>query len=106
MGQGSVRGACSCKYAQPLSTASARLTASPPPPPHPAPSQARTTLTTNYIGTADLTEALLPALAPGGRVVFVSSRAGLSSIVKDQGLRQRCASGVFCLGVPLLAPGR
>jgi NAD(P)-dependent dehydrogenase (short-subunit alcohol dehydrogenase family) len=52
--------------------------------------QARATFAINYHGTAAITEALLPLLADNtGRIVNVSSRAGLSSIIKDPKLRDR-----------------
>jgi NAD(P)-dependent dehydrogenase (short-subunit alcohol dehydrogenase family) len=52
--------------------------------------QARATFAINYYGTVSVTEALLPLMADNtGRVVTVSSRAGLSSIIKDPKLRDR-----------------
>eukprot|EP00199_Chlamydomonas_sp_CCMP681_P002633 CAMPEP_0119105428 /NCGR_PEP_ID=MMETSP1180-20130426/3388_1 /TAXON_ID=3052 ORGANISM="Chlamydomonas cf sp, Strain CCMP681" /NCGR_SAMPLE_ID=MMETSP1180 /ASSEMBLY_ACC=CAM_ASM_000741 /LENGTH=318 /DNA_ID=CAMNT_0007090471 /DNA_START=34 /DNA_END=990 /DNA_ORIENTATION=+ len=54
------------------------------------PVELRSTLATNYYGTADVTEALLPLITPGtGRVVTVSSRAGSLNILKSESLKQR-----------------
>eukprot|EP00197_Chlamydomonas_leiostraca_P003147 CAMPEP_0202869854 /NCGR_PEP_ID=MMETSP1391-20130828/13522_1 /ASSEMBLY_ACC=CAM_ASM_000867 /TAXON_ID=1034604 /ORGANISM="Chlamydomonas leiostraca, Strain SAG 11-49" /LENGTH=313 /DNA_ID=CAMNT_0049550243 /DNA_START=137 /DNA_END=1078 /DNA_ORIENTATION=+ len=54
------------------------------------PAEAAATMAVNYHGTVALTEAVLPLLAaPGGRIVTVSSRAGLTSIIRDPGLRKR-----------------
>ncbi|KAF5827463.1 short chain dehydrogenase/reductase [Dunaliella salina] len=55
------------------------------------PQEARITTDINYHGTADVTEALLPLMPTDGRsrVVTVASRAGLSSILKSQELKDR-----------------
>lgn len=51
---------------------------------------ARDTVGCNYIGTKLLTEALLPLIQPdGGRIVFVSSRAGNFDKITDPSLRER-----------------
>jgi NAD(P)-dependent dehydrogenase (short-subunit alcohol dehydrogenase family) len=46
--------------------------------------QARRTLATNYFGAAAMTEALLPLLPRGGRVVMVSSGMGELSVVSPE----------------------
>jgi NAD(P)-dependent dehydrogenase (short-subunit alcohol dehydrogenase family) len=46
--------------------------------------QARGTLATNYFGAAAVTEALLPLLPAGGRVVMVSSGMGELSVVSPE----------------------
>eukprot|EP00884_Botryococcus_braunii_P017099 jgi/Botrbrau1/4072/Bobra.152_3s0027.1 len=51
--------------------------------------EAATTLGTNFEGTREVCEALLPYIADGGRIVNVCSRAGKLSIVKAEGLRSR-----------------
>uniref|UniRef100_A0A7S3QKW7 Uncharacterized protein n=1 Tax=Dunaliella tertiolecta TaxID=3047 RepID=A0A7S3QKW7_DUNTE len=55
------------------------------------PQEARVTIDVNYHGTADVTEALVPLMPTDGRsrVVTVASRAGLSSILKSQQLKDR-----------------
>ncbi|CAG9466319.1 unnamed protein product [Pedinophyceae sp. YPF-701] len=46
--------------------------------------ECRQTFAVNYYGTKQTTEALLPLIPAGGRVVTVCSRAGLSSILKTK----------------------
>jgi carbonyl reductase 1 len=54
---------------------------------------ARETVGCNYFGTKLLTEALLPFIQPdGGRIVFVSSRAGNFEKISDPKLRERLLS--------------
>ncbi|KAG2487702.1 hypothetical protein HYH03_013701 [Edaphochlamys debaryana] len=53
------------------------------------PEEAKTTLGVNYYGTRQLTEALLPLMKPPARIVNVSSRAGLRSIVRSPELLKR-----------------
>lgn len=49
-----------------------------------------TTLTTNYFGTVNVTEAFLPLINEGGRVIFTSSRAGvLNNVIKDKKIQQQ-----------------
>ncbi|KAJ9516168.1 hypothetical protein QJQ45_024597 [Haematococcus lacustris] len=66
--------------------------------------EATATLATNYFGTVQLTEALLPMMPDHqGRVVTVSSRAGLTSIIRDPNLRQRFSSARTTAEVDALA---
>jgi len=50
---------------------------------------AETTINTNYFGTANVCEELMPLVREEGRVVMVSSSAGLPSIIKKQELREK-----------------
>jgi NAD(P)-dependent dehydrogenase (short-subunit alcohol dehydrogenase family) len=62
--------------------------------------QARVTMETNYSGTANLMEALTPLIPNNtGRIVTVTSRAGLSSILRSDELRHRWVAGFrLCSG--------
>ena len=49
-----------------------------------------TTLTTNYFGTVNVTEAFTPLINEGGRIIFTSSRAGvLNSVIKDKKIQEQ-----------------
>ncbi|GFR46735.1 hypothetical protein Agub_g8358 [Astrephomene gubernaculifera] len=54
--------------------------------------EAQVTLGTNYFGTRELTEKLIPLLRGPSRIVNVSSRAGSRSIVKSSALLSRLTS--------------
>ncbi|KAI3438244.1 hypothetical protein D9Q98_000681 [Chlorella vulgaris] len=51
--------------------------------------EAQQTIGVNFRGTANVTEALLPLIPDGGRIINVGSSAGKLSIVKDTALRER-----------------
>ena len=54
--------------------------------------QASETIRINFTGTLNLCKALFPLLRPHARVVNVSSRAGMLSLVKDESIRNRLKS--------------
>ncbi len=61
--------------------------------PEPIEEQVEMTLATNYFGTRRVTEALLPLLRRGARVVNVSSGHGrLAAVVRTSELRRRLTS--------------
>lgn len=51
--------------------------------------EARTTLDTNFVGTKDVCEAILPLMKQGGRIVNVCSMAGKEKIIKSPELLHR-----------------
>jgi len=51
--------------------------------------QANVTLGINYFGTLHVCEHLLPLMKPGGRIVNVSSQAGLLSNIKSKNLKDK-----------------
>eukprot|EP01083_Nonionella_stella_P228711 810324_1 len=55
-----------------------------------------TTLQTNYYGPINVTEAFLPLVKDGGKIIFTSSRAGLlSKVIKDQNIQQQLLKSDF-----------
>jgi len=62
------------------------------------PKEARHTLDVNFVGTANVCEAMLPLLTQGGRIVNVCSMAGKRRIIKSSKLLGRFEVHLFCKG--------